>query len=198
MVMEIISIVLGIMILLLSGLQAGGLRSLAFKLLDMPSLIIILVFTVPVLIRNGIWKDFKRAFLFLKKDYVCHLSELKRTQDVLEMMQRQVICAGILSMLVTFVIIMGSLYDLAALGPNLAVAILTVLYATVIVMLLLPLQLEVKRRILDYMELDSGADEPNQAGMERKMGMTDFLEEHIGETADVMQMDREKGGDREA
>ncbi len=125
MIMEIVSIMLGILILLVTegGFFQEGLRNIANVLVDLPSLIIILVFTVPVLIRNGVWKDFKRAFFLLKKGYACHLSELKRTQDVLEMLQRQVFCAGIVAML------------------------------------LLPLQLEVKRRIIDFMELDEDMEE---------------------------------------
>lgn len=161
MIMEIVSIMLGILILLVTegGFFQEGLRNIANVLVDLPSLIIILVFTVPVLIRNGVWKDFKRAFFLLKKGYACHLSELKRTQDVLEMLQRQVFCAGIVAMLLTFINIMRSLSDLASLGPNMAVAVMTVLYATVIEMLLLPLQLEVKRRIIDFMELDEDMEE---------------------------------------
>lgn len=161
MIMEIVSIMLGILILLVTegGFFQEGLRNIANVLVDLPSLIIILVFTVPVLIRNGVWKDFKRAFFLLKKGYACHLSELKRTQDVLEMLQRQVFCAGIVAMLLTFINIMRSLSDLASLGPNMAVAVMTVLYATVIEMLLLSLQLEVKRRIIDFMELDEDMEE---------------------------------------
>lgn len=157
MIMEIVSILLGILILLITEggfFQGGGLRYMADVLFDLSSLIIILVFTVPVLIRSGVWNDFKRAFLLLKKEYSCHLSELKRTQDVLEMLQRQVFCAGIVATLLTFINILHSLTELSALGPKVAVAILTVLYAAVIEMLILPLQFEVKRRIIDYMDFD--------------------------------------------
>lgn len=161
MIMEIVSILLGILISLgfSQGGTIGSLYHMAFALLDLPSLAIILMFTVPVLIRGGVWKDFKRAFLLLKKGYTCHLSELRRTQDVLEMLQKQVVCAGIMAMLLTFIIILRTLSDLHALGPNMEVAILTVLYATIIEMLLLPLHLEVKRRIIDYMELDGDTEE---------------------------------------
>lgn len=156
MIMEIVSILLGILIML--GFSHEG-SYLAFTLMDLPSFVIILVFIVPVLIRGGLWNDFKRAFLLLKKGYTCHLSELRRTQDVLEMLQKQVVCAGIMAMLITFIIILRTLRDLHELGPKLAVAILTVLYATIIEMLLLPLHLEVKRRIIDYMELDGDMEE---------------------------------------
>lgn len=165
MIMEIVSILLGILIML-GFSHEESLHYLAFTLMDLPSFVIILVFIVPVLIRGGLWNDFKRAFLLLKKGYTCHLSELRRTQDVLEMLQKQVVCAGIMAMLITFIIIMRTLRDLHALGPNLAVAILTVLYATIIEMLLLPLHLEVKRRIIDYMELDGDTEEESRESEE--------------------------------
>lgn len=172
MIMEIISILLGILILLAfsQGETPGNLYHTVVALFNFPSLVIILVFIVPVLIRGGVWKDFKRAFLLLKNGYTCHLSELRRTQDVLEMLQKQVVYAGILAMLLSFITIMRQLSDLASLGPNLAVAILTVLYATVIEMLLLPLHLEVKRRIIDYMELDGDMEEQDSmtTGRQRK------------------------------
>lgn len=155
MIMEIISIILGI-ILLGTGFGYGwfDLHQLIF-LLDLPSLITMLVFTVPILFKSGVWNDFKRAWRLLSRNYTCHLSELRRTLDVVEMMQKQVIYAGVICMLMTFITIMHSLSDLASLGPNLAVAILTMLYALIFEMLLLPLQMEVKRRIIDYMEVDT-------------------------------------------
>lgn len=158
MIMEVISILLGVVLLVMTGDGglAGGFGLDHFRfLLDMPSFVILLVFTVPVLFRNGVWRDFKRAFRLLQKNYACHLSELRRTLDVVEMMQKQVIYAGIVCMLLSFISILGILSDPASLGPMMAVAILTVLYAVIFEMLLLPLQLEVKRRIIDYMEEDT-------------------------------------------
>lgn len=149
MMMELISIVLGTILI---GMAGGG---DLFFLLDPPSFVIILVFTAPLLLTNGVWKDFARGWKLLKKSYTCRLSELRRTQDVVELMQKQVGYAGILSMLLTAIQILRILSDPASLGPMCAVAILTVVYAIVIEMLLLPLQMEVKRRIIDYMEVDT-------------------------------------------
>lgn len=94
----------------------------------------------------------------LQRKYTCHLSEIRRSLDAVEMMQKQVACAGIISMLLSFIHILGNLSDLAQLGPNIAVAILTLLYAVILEMLLLPLQIEAKRRIIDYMEVDTDAE----------------------------------------
>ena len=159
MIMEIISILLGVFLLGVYGRGYEEGWAPAFTaLLDFPSLIIILVLIVPVLLRNGVWQDFKRAWKLLKKDYSCHLSELRRTLDVVEMIQKQLIYAGIISMLMSIITVLRCLSDLASLGPNLAVAILTMFYAVIFEMLLLPLQLEVKRRIIDYMEEDTDAE----------------------------------------
>lgn len=157
MIMEIISIMVGIILLVTYGYGEISPQRFLF-LMDMPSLIIILIFTVPVLFRGGVWKDFKRAWRLLRKDYSCHLSEIRRSLDVVEMLQKQVLYAGVISLLLTLILILGMLSDLASLGPNLAVAILTMLYAMIIEMLLLPLQLEAKRRIIDYMEVDTDAE----------------------------------------
>lgn len=164
MIMEIISILLGVFLLGAIDYGSGGvnLRGILF-LLDFPSLIIILAFTAPVLFRGEIWKDFLRAWRLLRKNYTCHLSEIRRSLDVIEMLQKQVLCAGIASMLLSFIHILGLLSDLASLGPHVAVAILTMLYAVVFEMLLLPLQIEAKRRIVDYMQVDTDAESTETA-----------------------------------
>lgn len=164
MLMEIISIILGVILLGTCNFGSGAfeLGRLVF-LLDPPSFIIVLVFTVPVLLKGSVWKDFKRAWRLLKKDYTCHLSDLRRTLDVVEMMQKQVLYGGAVCVLMTFITILTRLTDLASLGPNLAVAIISMLYALFFEMILLPLQLEAKRRIIDYMEMDTDVENMSAA-----------------------------------
>lgn len=94
MLFEIISVIVGILITWIY--MGGGMNvQLLSYFIDLPSLICILVFCIPVLLRNGLWKDFIRAIKLLRKTYVCRLSELKRTLDVVELMQKQVLYAGI-------------------------------------------------------------------------------------------------------
>lgn len=161
MIMELVSIILGVFLLGTLGYEGMELYRISY-LIDLPSMVIILILTVPVLLRGGMWKDFKRAWKLLRKNYTCHLGELRRTLDVVEMVQRQVIYAGIISLLMSLIAILHNLSDPMRLGPNMAVAILTMLYAVCFEMLLLPLQLEVKRRIIDYMEEDTDGGEDEQ------------------------------------
>ena len=155
MIMEIISIVGGMIFLILMT-YTGWDRTFALSwFIDFPTLLVMVIFVVPVLMRGGMWKDFKRAFQLLKKRYDCRLSELRRTKDVLEMIQKQIWYAGILTMMVSIMYIMVNISDPSLLGPNIAISILTLFYTVVLEMLLLPLQLEVKRRIINYMDLES-------------------------------------------
>ena len=158
MIMEIISIVGGMIFLILMT-YTGGDRTFALSwFIDFPTLLVMVIFVVPVLMRGGMWKDFKRAFQLLKKRYDCRLSELRRTKDVLEMIQKQIWYAGILTMMVSILYIMVNISDPSLLGPNVAISILTLFYTVVLEMLLLPLQLEVKRRIINYMDLESDVE----------------------------------------
>lgn len=158
MIMEMISIIGGIVCLMFMT-YTGGDKTFSFAwFLDLPTVMIIFIFTVPVLMRGGLWKDFKRAFRLLQKDFVCRLSELRRTRDVLEMMQKQIWYAGILTMMVSIIYVMINISDPSLLGPNIAVSVLTMFYTVILEMLLLPLQLEVKRRIINYMDFETDGD----------------------------------------
>ncbi len=146
MIMEIISVLLG---LFLCFVPTGAKVT---WLVDPPSALLLLVLTIPVLFRNGLGKDFLRAFKLLKKGYNCRLGELRRTLDAVEMMQKQIIWAAIIIMMISFIQALAYISDPASIGPSVAVACLSILYAAVMEMLLLPLQVEAKRRIIDYME----------------------------------------------
>lgn len=158
MIMEIISIIAGIAFLMLMTYTGGDKTFALGWFVDFPTLLIMIIFVVPVLMRGGLWKDFKRAFKLLKKDCACRLSELRRTGDVLEMLQKQIWYAGILTMMVSIIYVMINISDPSLLGPNIAVSVLTLFYTVIFEMLLLPLQLEVKRRIINYMDLETDAD----------------------------------------
>lgn len=163
MFMEILSIFLGVFLLGVYGYgYEDGWAPTFAPLIDFPSFIIMLVLIAPVLLRSGVWQDFKRAWKLLKKNYNCHLSELRRTLDVVEMIQKQGIYAGIISMLMSIITVLRRLSDLTSLGPNLAVAVLAMLYAVIFEILLLPLQLEVKRRIIDYLEEDIDVEDEKE------------------------------------
>lgn len=150
MILELIIIVvaMGYLIGLCSGV---GMEALSWCI-DAPTLICILILSVPLLFRKGMGKDFIRAFKmqFGKKSYT--LGEMRRSLDAVEFMQKQILYAGLIAMILPVIFILGQLTDVEIFGANLAVALIALLYTAFLELLLLPLQLEAKRRIVNYME----------------------------------------------
>ena len=160
MIMEIIGIFISLLILIISlGNSLGG--GLAW-ITDPPTLLCMFVLTFPVLLKEGLGKDFIRAFKLLRKEYRCSFSELRHALDVVEMMQKQILCAGVIVSFQGLFLLLHSLSDLASIGPNTSVALLAVFYTAIFELLMLPLQIEAKRRIVDYIEQDTEETEKKQ------------------------------------
>ena len=120
--------------------------------IDMPSLLIILLITIPSLCISGLGKDFLRAFSIGKKPYP--LRQLKRSMEAVEMVQKLILCASGFSAVVATVMILSRLDDPAVIGPNLAVVILSVFYMIILEVLLLPLKAHVQNAVTDLMDVE--------------------------------------------
>lgn len=157
MLMEIVGIIVSIIIMIFS-IPGGRWSGLAY-ILDWPTLICMLILTLPVLSKEGLAKDFLRAFKLLRKEYRCSFSELRHALDVVEMMQKQIFCAGVIVSFQGFFALLHSLDDLATIGPNASVALLAIFYTAIFELLMLPLQIEAKRRIVDYIEQEQDTED---------------------------------------
>lgn len=168
MIMELIIIVL--VSIFLSGYSGEAGIGNVVMLLDFPTLLCIAMLSVPLLFRKGMGKDFLRAFKMqikcywifsrdeeknlrlIKKTNTFTLGEMKRSLDAVEFMQKQILYGGLISMILPVIFVLTYLDALEKMGPNLAVTLLSVFYTASLELLLLPLQVEVKRRIVNYME----------------------------------------------
>ena len=116
--------------------------------LDMPSLFLIVGFLILGL---GISGQMKYFWLGIKASYVTDKGiekiQLEKAEYALEFGIKIVILTGIIAALISFITIMGNLDDPSALGPNLAVMILTVLYGIVFSMILMVFKARVHNRI---------------------------------------------------
>ena len=157
MILEIIGIFISLLILIIS-LQNSLWGGLAW-IIDPPTLICMLALTLPVLLKEGLGKDFLRAFKLLRKNYKCSFSELRHALDVVEMMQKQILCAGVIVSFQGLFVLLHELSDIASIGPNTSVALLAVFYTAIFELLMLPLQIEAKRRIVDYMDTEQDTAE---------------------------------------
>lgn len=113
----IVGIVLGILTLILLLGMTGGIGLHAFVwFIDLPSLIGIVLICAAVVLCSG----------------------AKGKKEVLHIVQKAVIPAGVLMALIAGVVLLGSLGDIEYIGPNLAVALLSLTYAMLIYLILIP------------------------------------------------------------
>lgn len=160
MILEIVGILLSTIIFLMLY-QATWTSALA-NVWDFPTVFCILVLTVPVLFQKRLAKDFLRAFKLLNEKYACSFSELRHALNVVEMIQKQVLCAGCIVTLQGIILTFHKLSDWTTIGPNLNVAMLAAVYTALLELLLLPLQIAAKRRIVDYMGDEQDAEEADR------------------------------------
>ena len=160
MILEIVGILLSTVIFF-TLYQASWTSALA-NVWDFPTLACILVLIVPVLCRKRMAKDFLRAFKLLDEKYECNFSELRHALNVVEMMQKQVLCAGCIVTIQGLILVFHMLSDWTTIGPNLNVAMLAAAYTAFLELLLLPLQITAKRRIVDYMGNEQDTEEADK------------------------------------
>lgn len=138
---------------LLLALQGSKVFAMpAYALFDPPTLLFFFIFSVPVLIGSGLWKDLFRVF----RPDQSSLIKLKRTLEAVQFMQRQILYTGCI--LITFSAL-ATLYaaaetEQAFVPAQLFVTILPAIYMAALELLLAPLYTETKLAILDYMGRD--------------------------------------------
>lgn len=139
------------------AVNTGDQWSFAFmELLDVPTWLMILVSVLPALLVCRMWKDFIRAVKLQKKSYTCSLGEMKKAQYAVEFLRKSLLWGGVIITLLGLMNIFLTLpvddCDWRILGPCLSVAEAPLIYVAMLEFLLLPLEVVVKRRILEFME----------------------------------------------
>lgn len=120
--------------------------------LDIPSLYLIIGFLILCLGISGQMKDFWYGIKAACTKDTYNIEErasLKKAEYALDFGIKIVILTGILTVLVSFVTIMISMDDVSALGPNLAVMTLTILYGIVFSMILTIFKARVHNRMIN-------------------------------------------------
>lgn len=118
-------------------LSTAGVGSLAW-FIDMPSIMITLGITVFVLIASeSIW-DFRQAFVIVYGKQEHSNEQIQLSWGAMKTVLFTIPFAGIFAFLVGVVAIIQHISDIAILGPNLAVAILSLFYCCTIEILLIP------------------------------------------------------------
>lgn len=118
--------------------------------LDLFSLFVIIMLVIPMLVASGAHKDFNRAFRFaLNKTVQPGLEELKKAKEAVTTARKLIILSGILDSLISMICILARLDDVAYLGPNVAVAILSLMYAVILNVILVPIEHRLKSKVIE-------------------------------------------------
>lgn len=122
-------------------------------LLDFPSLILLLVFCIPILFSAGLQKDFCRAFhIALSKKTDVSLTSIKRSSEAVSLVIKTLLCGGLFMALLQCIIVLHLMVDLTSLGPNINTSCICLIYALAFSILLLPLKSILKVRMAEYMQ----------------------------------------------
>lgn len=125
--------------------------------LDLPSILLMILFVIPILVGSGVFKDINRAFAMVvhrKKEYT--LTELKHGEHAISVLMRAVVTAGLYVTVISLIVLFANIYgmegmEMGKVCANLVVAILPAFYVLMVELLLLPVQASLKRRIIDFM-----------------------------------------------
>lgn len=121
-------------------------------LIDVPSLLLLLLITIPLLISAGLLKDFNNAFRFVVgKKKVENLKELRRSVEAVSLAIRTILLSGTLVSVIQCVVTLKALDNPEKLGPMLCVSILAVVYAVGLSLLMLPLRTQLQMKIIEYL-----------------------------------------------
>lgn len=117
----------------------------AVALVDIPSIVVILAISLPILLASGLQKDFFRGFrLMALQTNPFTTIELKRTLTAVKLMETAILLAGVLGSLFGCVVLLATIEDMSMLFPSMAVAMLTLVYSLVLWGLLLPVRYRVE------------------------------------------------------
>lgn len=123
-----------------------------FEFWDTMSFIFLLVLTIPVMLSAGLLKDLNNAFrLIFGRKKEAALLEMKRARLAVDTMIRTVFYSSVFVMILQIVVMLHNMSEPSLLGPIISVALLTLFYAVIISILLLPIGAKLEQRILEYM-----------------------------------------------
>lgn len=148
--LSIVSVVVVTVFLCLMSLGAGGQYEM-WRLIDFPTVVMIALFLIPLLLSGGLFKDFNNAFrIVVGKKKAESLMELKRANEAVGLTRKALVAVSVFVSAMQSIQILYTLDDISNLGPKMAIAILSVLYAMGISMILLPLQSILNIKIQEF------------------------------------------------
>lgn len=133
-------IIFFIIVSLISSCSMIGVGGVVY-LLDFVSLFSILLLSLPMLVVTGLTRDFFRSFsIAFSKTCTADKREITRSLTAVKMASRLLLLSGIISSLLGLVSMLHTVADPAYIGPSLSVALLSLLYSMLLMVMLLPVR----------------------------------------------------------
>lgn len=127
-----------------SGMDVGN-------LFDGISLLLLLLFLIPMLVSGGLLKDFNNAFrLGIGKRQPASLMELKRAKEAVGLAIKVSLAASAFIGVMSLSLVLFVVDDLASLGPSMAVSLIVLIYGMGLVLILLPLKSRLNLKIQEF------------------------------------------------
>lgn len=121
------------------------------RMVDIISLVVLLLLVIPILISSGLSRDFSNAFrLAVGKKKPEKLLELKRAREAVGLVVWTTVASSVFVSMVQLIQILYTLDNLAELGPNISVMLISVMYGMGFVLLLLPIQSILNVKIQEF------------------------------------------------
>ena len=123
-------------------LGASGEFTVGFsRIFDMPTIIMLILFIVPMLASSGLLKDFNNAFRFvLGRKKAEGLKELKRAKEAVKLVIKVLIAGSVFVACLESIVILYEMDDISKLGPIFAVILLMMVYGLAVSLLLFPVE----------------------------------------------------------
>lgn len=151
-ILSIIGVIFSV--ILLNLVSKNGLGSMLVYY-DVVSMLQLIVLIVPILASAGLIKDFNNALkMALGKKKAVSMLQLKKAKEAVKLTEKICLASGVLG---TCCGIIRVFYDykyedMASIIAGLGVAMITLFYAIIIYLLLLPIESKIEIRISEYMQ----------------------------------------------
>lgn len=130
-----------------TGVSGVGIEAL-IVFIDIPSILLSLLFTLPFFAATGLGKDFLKGFKAVSKKNKASVMEWKRSYAAVSLFLKLFISGSLLSTVSAIIVVLSRLDDMEFTGPNLSVSFISLFYMLIGCFILIPVQYMIKLRIL--------------------------------------------------
>ena len=148
----VLELIIVVAVIVVTSIFCAGIYFPMANFIDFPTMILLLLFVIPSIIVSGRGKSFLQAFSIGKKEY--RLMEMKKSLEAVKLVEKFVLCGTLLCLVVTLIVILHTLMDPSAIGPNVAIALVSIFYCVILEFFLVTIEAHVQNAVIDAMNIE--------------------------------------------